>query len=110
MTETIIFLCGVLSGLVALLLGYFIRMGVLHNREIKVLKVDIETAFKMIEETREDIMKEIEIKQNINNEDIEDLHKRVGFAQTQIEESFKYTDKRFDKLTEKISMYLNKNS
>lgn len=110
MTETIIFLCGVLSGLVTLLLGYFIRMGLLHNREIQNLKVDVESAFKLIEETREDILKEIEKKQNSNDTDIHNLHDRIGFAHTQIEESYKYTDKRIDKLTEKFSMILNKNA
>lgn len=110
MTETIIFLCGVLSGLVFLMLGYFIRMGLLHNREIQNLKVDMESAFKLIEETREDISKEIEKKQNSNDIDIQNLHNRIGFAHTQIEEAYKYTDKRIDKLTERFSMILNKNA
>ena len=108
MTETIIFLCGVLSGLVALLLGYFIRMGLLHNREIQNLRVDIESAFKMIEETRSDFGNDLSRRHNSIDEDIQNLHNRVGFAHTQIEEANKYTDRRIDKLTEKFSMILNK--
>lgn len=108
MTETIIFLCGMLSGLVALLLGYYIRMGLLHNREIQNLRVDIDSAFKIIEETRNDLEKDILRRQNSIDDDIQNLHKRVGFAHAQIEEANKYTDKRIDKLTEKFSMVLNK--
>lgn len=110
MTETIIFLCGVLSGLVFLMLGYFIRMGLLHNREIQNLKVDMECAFKLIEETREGILQVIEKKESSNDTDIQNLHNLIGIANTQIEEASKYTDKRIDKLTEKFSMILNKNA
>ena len=107
MTETIIFLCGVLSGLVALLLGYFIRMGLLHNKEIKNLKVDIESSFKLIEEQRKDIEDHIKMVRDSIDKDVENLHKRVEYTHTQIEESYKYTDKRVDKILEKFN-YHNK--
>lgn len=104
MTETIIFSCGVLSGL----LGYFIRMGLLHDRKIKNMIVDIESAFKLIEENREYTMKEIERRQTNNDADIQNLHNRIGLTHTQIEETYKYTDKRIDKVTDKFGMLLNK--
>lgn len=105
MTETIIFLCGVLSGLVALLLGYFIRMGLLHNKEIKNLKVDIESSFKLIEDQRKDIEAHIEMVRDSIDKDVENLHKRVEYTHTQIEESYKYTDKRVDKILEKFNYH-----
>lgn len=106
MTETIIFSCGVLSGLVLLMLGYFIRMGLLHDRKIENLIVDIESTFKLIEENREDTMKEIERRQRNNDADIQKLHNLIGVTHTKIEETYKYTDKRIDK----FSMLLNKNA
>ena len=110
MTETIIFLCGVLSGLVALLLGYFIRMGLLHNKEIKNLRIDVESSFKVIEELREETFSEPKKRDAWVNDDIQNLHNRIALLHKEIEECNKYTDKRFDKLSEKFNIYLNKNA
>lgn len=110
MTETIIFLCGVLSGLVFLMLGYFIRMGLLHNKEIINSRSDIHNLYRILDEQKQDIMTHIKNERDSIDKDVENLHKRIGFAHTQIEEAYKYTDKRIDKLTEKFSMILNKNA
>jgi hypothetical protein len=108
MTETIIFLCGVLSGLVALLLGYFIRMGLLHNKEIRNLKVDVDSAFKVIEENREQWLIDLKEIEGRFEKDIENLHNSISILHKEIEESNSYTDKRVDKVIDKFNIYLNK--
>lgn len=108
MTETIIFLCGVLSGLVTLLLGYFIRMGLLHNNEIKILKVDVESSFRCLEEYRNDIQVEIKKIESYIEKDIENLHNRIGSLEQQIQETKSYTDKRVDQVLDKFNIKINK--
>ncbi len=103
MQEIIIFLCGALCGLVTLLLGYFIRMGMLHNREIKSLRVDLNSAFRIINENDEDFNKKLESQKRFFDEDIENLHRRIGLLSKEIDESRKYTDKRIDKTLEKLN-------
>ena len=110
MTETIIFLCGVLCGLVALLLGYFIRMGLLHNKEIINSRSDIHNLYRILDEQKQDIMTHIKNERDSIDKDVENLHKRVGFAHTQIEEANKYTDKRVDKIIDKFGYLINKTS
>ncbi len=125
MEAIIIFLCGVLSGLVALLLGYFIRMGLLHNREIKSLRVDLDSAFRLIEEKEENLYKEIEMlrrcldekgddfhKEIVNlkrccDDDFQNLHSRISNVNKEVDESIKYTDKRIDKVLEKLTTSKN---
>lgn len=125
MEAIIIFLCGALSGLVALLLGYFIRMGMLHNREIKSLRVDLESAFKLIEEKEEDLYNEIEMlrrcldekekdfHKEIDNlrrcfdDDVHQIHLRIANVNKEVDESIKYTDKRIDKMLEKLTTSKN---
>ena len=110
MTETIIFLCGVLSGLVALLLGYFIRMGLLHNREIKELTGDINSLYRELELIREDYSKELQILRSSTDDDIQNLQNRVSLTNKSIDEAVAYTDKRVDKVLDKFNIYLNKNA
>ena len=107
MTETIIFLCGVLSGLVTLLLGYFIRMGLLHNKEIINSRVDINNLYRVLDEQKQDIMTHIKNERDSIDKDVENLHKQVGFVHTQIEEANKYTDKRVDKIIDKFGYLIN---
>ncbi len=102
MTETIIFLCGVLSGLVTLLLGYFIRMGIVHNKVIKNLKVDIESTFKIHEETRQHYDRELE-KMEMNFDDrINHIYTAINELNQKNQSSERYIDKRIDKLIDSI--------
>ena len=100
MTETIIFLCGVLSGLVALLLGYFIRMGIVHNKEIKNLKIDIESTFRIHEETRQHYDRELEKMEANFDERINHIFTAMNEVNQKIQSTERYIDKRIDKLTD----------
>lgn len=102
MTETIIFLCGVLSGLVTLLLGYFIRMGIVHNKEIKNFKIDIESTFRLHEETRQHYDRELE-KMESNFEDrINQIYTAINEVNQKYQSTERYIDKRIDKLIDSL--------